>query len=196
MAKRMMVKWMTLLMLVIVLTSCQRAKDKGREMLEASIAKAKKKGSAALQSGAEAVAGKLTTTQTFSFQACFGKRDSLHIQEIDGLLIDIPPGFYQRFLTYKADQDTLLKFIETLPTQRLSISDKSYVKTDSSEMNKHLVYIEAKFPAVRNKLDFFYKVRQGNRLAYYRCNRFPFSHLLAFDKATETVYHFSEEYRD
>lgn len=189
-------KWIALLLVVVALASCQRAKEKGREVLGASIEKAKKKGSSVLQSSVEGIASGLTKTQKFSFQACFGKRDSLHVQEIDGLLVDIPPGFYQRFLTYKADKNLILPFIETLPTQRPDYSSKSYAKTDSSEMSKHLGTIETKFPDVRKQLAFFYKVRQCHTLDYYRCDRFPFIHRLAFDRATGTIYHFSEEYWD
>ncbi|ARK10789.1 hypothetical protein A6C57_10895 [Fibrella sp. ES10-3-2-2] len=68
-------KWTPLLVLLVILTSCQRANEKGREVLVACLEKAKKKGSRAMQSGAEAIAGKLTTTRKFSFQACFGETE-------------------------------------------------------------------------------------------------------------------------
>ncbi|NID09977.1 hypothetical protein F7231_07315 [Fibrella aestuarina] len=146
-------------MLLVILTSCQRANEKGREVLVVCLEKAKKKASRAMQSGAEAIAGNLTTTRKFSFQACFGKQDRLSVQELDGLLVDITPGFYQRFLTYKADQTQILAFIGTLPTERLDYSSKACVRTDSSEMNKRLAYVEAKFPDVKKQLAFFYTIR-------------------------------------
>ncbi|MEZ0482931.1 hypothetical protein [Fibrella aquatica] len=192
----MMRKWVTSLTLLIALTACQRAKDKGREVLDAAIAKAKKKGSETFQSGVEAVARELITTKTTSFQAWFEKRDSLHVQEIDGLMVDVPPSFRNCFLTYKADQRTILKFVEAIPTQLPDISDKIYIETDDTQMNKQLAFFETKFPAVKQQLAFFYKIRQCTGLAYYQCNRYPFSHLMAFDQKTGTVYHFSGQYWD
>ena len=185
-----MMKWLSVLIIFVLLASCQRAKDKGRDLLDASLAKAKKTGDNVLQSGVKAVMRGLTATQNSTFQDCFGKRDSLHVQEINGLRADIPPGFYQYFLTYKADKKVILNFIETLQTPHPAFSDKKCIRTDTTELNKRLAFFEKEFPDVSKQLNFFYKVRQCNVLECYRCNRYPFMHFIAFDKATGTIYHF------
>lgn len=187
---------MILLFLLTTVISCQRAKDKGYELVDKSISKIKNGAGSLVKSGVKKAIRALTITKKTTFQTVFGKKGSLNVQEIDGVWVDSPPSFYRCFLKYKANKRTILNFISHQPTRLPAMSDESYAKTDRKEIDTKLDFIEKEFTDVRAQLNFFYEIRQLNNLEYYTCHKYPNAHLIVFHPATGTIYHYSENYWD
>lgn len=176
-----MKKWIVLLAWFLTFASCQRAKDTGKKLWASLVGK---------------IFTSATTTERTTFQEVFGKRDSLHVRESEGLRVEFAVGFYAYFLTYHADQDSVLHFLSSQHTKLPDISEPIAVQSDGFEMNKALKSIESKYPDVRKQLDFFYLARQKSNIEYYSCNKYPNAHHLAFDTATGLVFHHIENYWD
>jgi hypothetical protein len=190
-----MKNWLIKIFIVTALTSCQQAKDKGKELVEKSADKTKKELSNLLGWAFDNVCNYSKSKKT-TFQEAFGNQDSLKVKNIDGLWVDFSFGFYSCFLKYKADKMTILNFISNQYTSLPDISDQSYLKTDSTEINITLRFIESEYPDIKKKLGFFYEIRQLSKLEYYQCSKYPNDHLIVFDPATATIYHHYENYRE
>jgi hypothetical protein len=180
---------------VTTLTSCQQAKDKGKELIVKSADKTKKELGNIIGWAFDNVSNYSKAKKT-TFQDAFGKQDSLNIKDIDGLWVDFSFGFYSCFLKYKTDKKTILNFISNQYTGRPDISDQSYLTTDSTEINNSLRFIESEYPDIKKQLGFFYEIRQLDKLEYYKCSKYPNDHLIVFDPATETIYHHYENYKE
>lgn len=189
-------KWLIFLLALTVLLSCQRAKEKGREVVSKSVAKVKKTGERVFVSTVQGAYKALTVDKPTSFDETLGKRDSLNVEEKAGLRVDFPISFYSCFLQYRADKDTILNFIATQPTGLPAMSDTTFSRTDTTQLFKHLRFMETEYPDLMGKLGFFYEIRRKKNIAYYRCNRYPHAHLIAYDPSTKIIYHHIERYWD
>jgi hypothetical protein len=191
-----MTNWLTILIVLTTLTSCQRAKDKGEELIDKSVDKAKETAKKAWKTGVDKTFDALTTTEKSSFTKVFKTGDSLNVEDIEGLWIDFPVSFYYCFLKYKADKDIILNYISAQPTKLPIISDETYYKTDTVGMFKNLRFIAKEHPEIKKQLDFFYEIKDKDNLEYYRCNKYPNAHYIIIDAETRTIYHHIESYWD
>ncbi len=76
------------------------------------------------------------------------------------------------------------------------MSDTTFSRTDTTQLFKHLRFMETEYPDLMGKLGFFYEIRREKNIAYYRCNRYPHVHLIAYDPSTKIIYHHIERYWD
>ncbi len=186
-----------LIVTLLTLTSCQQAKQKGQDLFDHSKAKVKEK---AVKYSAKAfdkiVDFKKTRTEIASFEKVFGDADSLNIKELEGLRIDFTIGFYAYFLVYKAEKNTVLNYISSLPTKLPHISDKTINKTDSLEILTTLHTFRKEKYGLNERLEFFFELEEKTSLEFYHCSKYPLNHSIAYDSNTGYIYHHMENYWD
>jgi len=131
-----------------------------------------------------------------SFQKIFNTADSLKVKDINGLWVDLPYAFYYTFLKYTADKEIILDYISNYPTRLPDISDTQFYETDSIKLFENMELISTDYPEIRKQLDFFYEIENIGTLKYYQCAKYPNSHIIIYDSASGTIYHFFEKYWD
>ncbi len=189
-------KYLILIFSLIILNSCQKAKENGQELIVKSTDKVKSKGKVLWKSMFEKTISTLTTTREITFQEVFKKADSLNVKESNGILIESPGGFYSGFLKYQADDKAILNFIANQSTVIPDISNVTFSKIDSIELYEKLDFIEQKFPDIKKQLDFFYEIKEKQNLIFYKFNKYPNSNIIVVDASNGTLYHFYEKYWD
>ena len=179
-----------ILLLFITLTfGCNRIKTKSEELADKSLNKAKE----AWKETVEGVFDAFTTSKNSSFQTVFGTRDSLHVQEVEGIHIDLPAGFYFDFLKYEADKKTILSYIKSLPEDPI---ENEMASSDAENVDANLELIKRQSPQIYAKLGFFTAFKQEKDPEFYSCTKRGVEHNLIFVKNSKTVYHFMENNRD
>ena len=78
-----MKKSFNILIVLLIVISCQQVRDKGEELINKSVVKAKETASLAWEKGINIAFDTLVTSEKTSFEKIFKTADSLNIQEIE-----------------------------------------------------------------------------------------------------------------
>lgn len=182
--------------ILIVFCSCQRAKNKGKELIEKSkteIADISKK---AWKKSVNFAFNSFSSTEKVKLKDIYSDEDIPEIDEMKSVQINFPPSFYSCYFKYKSDKTEIIKFLSDLNTNQFDISDVETEKTDGSEMKKNLEFIEREMPELKKEISFFYEIENIDNIEFYRCNKYPNANYLAIDIDNGIIYHLIEKYWD
>ncbi|MFD2892755.1 hypothetical protein ACFS5J_12105 [Flavobacterium chuncheonense] len=179
---------------VSVLYSCQKVKNEGKELIEVSKSEIKDFSKKAWKKSLDYTLESLTTSDKKSIKK-FYKAIPV-TEEINGVQINFPPNFYSGYYKYKANKDSLFQFLTEINTRLPDISDKVVVLSVDQEILDSFTFIEEKTPKMKEKISFFYEIKNIKNCTFYRCNKYPNANYLAIDPENGLVYHFIQNYWD
>lgn len=183
-----------LFLIVIALCSCQRTKNKGKELFEKSKTEIADVSKNAWKKSANLAFNSFSSTENVSLKDIYSDETILEMHEIKSLQINFLPNFYSCYFKYESDTTDILKFLSNLKTQQPDISDSTFVELDGTEMKDHLQFIESEMPKFKKEILFFYEIEDIQNLEFYRCNKFPNANYLAIDIDNGIIYHLIESY--
>ena len=181
---------------LIILCSCQRAKNKGKVLIEKSkteIADVSKK---AWKKSVNFAFNSFSSTQDVTLKDIYSDENIPEMEDIKSVQINFPPNFYSCYFKYKSDKTEMIKFISDLKTKQPDISDAEAEKTDGNEMKKNLEFIEREMPEFKKEISFFYEIENIENVEFYRCNKYPNANYLGVDIDNGIIYHLIEKYWD
>jgi hypothetical protein len=182
--------------ILIVFCSCQRAKKKGKELIEKSkteIADVSKK---AWKKSVNFAFNSFSSTEKVNLSDIYSDDNIPETDEMKSVQINFPPNFYSCYFKYKSDKTEMLEFLSNLKTKHSDISDAETEKTNGSEMKKNLEFIEREMPEFKKEILFFYGIKNIENIEFYRCNKYPNANYLAIDIDNGIIYHLIEKYWD
>ena len=181
---------------LIVFCSCQRAKNKGKELIEKSkteIADVSKK---AWKKSVNFAFNSFSSTEKVKLSDIYTNENIPEMDEIKSVQINFPPNFYSCYFKYKSDKTEMLEFLSDLKTKQSDISDTQTEKIDGAEMKKNLEFIEREMPEFKRQISFFYEIENIQNIEFYCCNKYPNANYLAIDMDNGVIYHLIEKYWD
>lgn len=184
------------ILLSVAMCSCNRIQEKASEKWNEAKNETAEQKEKLLKKGFDAVFGEASSKAT-TFREQFPNYPELKVEHLEGLWIDMPAGYYYCFLKYKTtDKKKLLQFLEQQPTKNTRISDSKCSETTSEKLNTNLQLLKTDYPDVYKQLSFFSDFPDKKGIVYYRCSRYPKSHVIAIDQTNGIVYHHFERYSD
>ncbi|NRD19470.1 hypothetical protein HNV08_05375 [Winogradskyella eckloniae] len=185
-----------LLVLLISIYSCQRAKNKGKEIIKTSKNEISNVSKKAWEKSINYAFNSLSYAENISLIDIYSEEDLPEMDKINGVRINCPPNFYTCFFKYKSNKTEILEFLSNLNTKPNDIFDKEPIQTDEYYMHKSLEFIEEQLPNFKNNISFFNDLKAIKSIEYYRCNKFPYENYLAIDIDNEIIYHIIKNYWD
>ncbi|MGJ8551314.1 hypothetical protein [Winogradskyella wichelsiae] len=182
--------------ILIVFCSCQRAKDKGQELIEKSKSEIANVSKKAWKKSVNFAFNSFSSTEKVNLSDIYSDENIPEMDEMKSVQINFPPNFYSCYFKYKSDKTEILKFLSDLKTKQTEISDTETEKTDGSEMKKNLEFIESEMPEFKKEISFFYEIENIENIEFYRCNKYPNANYLAVDINNGIIYHLIEKYWD
>jgi hypothetical protein len=170
---------LSLILLTLLLSSCDRIKQRGRKYFSAVIDELR-----------EPV---LTGTQIIDLYPEL-KKDEFKVQSLNGLQAQYLPAFYEYYFKYTGDQEKVLGFI-----CGLQVDSYSDIKPDSSctmiganaEIDKNGLSEET-----LKKLSYFFEHSTLDEYKVYQTIKTPFEHTLIVDQNSDAIYHRIKEFRE
>jgi hypothetical protein len=178
----------------IIFCSCQRAKNKGKKLIEKSkieIADVSKK---TWRKSVNFAFNSFSSTENVALKDIYSDDNIPKIDEIKSVQINFPPNFYSCYFKYKADKTEIIKFLSDLKTKLPDISDGETEKVNGKEMKNNLEFIEREMPKFKKEISFFYAIKNIENIEFYRCNKYPNASYLAIDIENGIIYHLIERY--
>ena len=183
-----------ILTILIIFCSCQRAKNKGKELIEKSkteIADVSKK---AWRKSVNFAFNSFSSTENVTLKDIYSDEIIPEMDELKSVQINFPPNFYSCYFKYKTDKAGIIKFLSELKTKQPEISDAEIKKSDGNELKKNLEFIEREMPDFKKKISFIYNIENIENIEFYRCNKYPNANYLAIDVDKGIIYHLIEKY--
>lgn len=183
-------------LIIITFCSCQRTKNKSKELIEKSkteIADVSKK---TWKKTLSFAFNSFSSTENVNLKDIYSDATIPEIVEIKSVQINFPPNFYSCYFKYESDKTQILKFLSNLETSQPDITDSTFVESDGTEMKDHLKFIESEMPKFKKEILFFYEIEDIQNLEFYRCNKFPNANYLAIDMDNGVIYHLVNSYWD
>ncbi|SHJ26656.1 hypothetical protein SAMN04488096_1271 [Mesonia phycicola] len=183
-----------ILTILIIFCSCQRAKNKGKELIEKSkneIADVSKK---TWKKSVNFVFNSFSSTENVTLKDIYSDEIIPGMDEMKSVQINFPPNFYSCYFKYKTDKAGIIKFLSELKTKQPEISDAEIKKSDGNELKKNLEFIEREMPDFKKEISFFYNIENIEKIEFYRCNKYPNANYLAIDVDKGIIYHLIEKY--
>lgn len=183
-------KYTFLLLLFVTLFACQRAKEKGEDILDGAQSKLRKEVNDWLNEG-------LSFRKT-DFTSEFGEQTvGLKVVSLGGLWCEMPLGFYSGFLKYSADTHATLMYIAKIPTEKPNISDTAFYEVRISKIVEGIDQVkQIHGHDFQDAIQFFETFSVDDSTKVYQCNRYPNTHYLIFNQEADTIYHYFEKYWD
>ena len=144
--------------LLIVFCSCQRAKDKGQELIEKSKSEIADVSKKAWKKSVNFAFNSFSSTEEVNLSDIYSDENIPEMDEMKSVQINFPPNFYSCYFKYESDKTEILEFLSDLKTKQSDISDIKTEKTDGSEMKKNLEFIEREMPEFKKEISFFYEI--------------------------------------
>lgn len=184
-----------LFVLLVFLFSCHRIRKKTSQTWKNVKSEMTDQKNKLLNKGFNAVFGDVSTRKT-TFDEQFGNHPGFNVEQIEGIWIDLPAGYYYCFLKYKANKEKVFRFIESQPTKNESISSKEFREATNKRIKSNLELLEKDYPDAYKQISFFYGLTEREDILYYECSRYPKSHILVIDQKNGMIYHHFERYAD
>lgn len=183
-------------MLLVVFCSCQRTKNKGKELIEKSKIEVADVSKKAWKKSVNFAFNSFSSTDKVNLSDIYSNENIPEMDEIKSVQINFPPNFYSCYFKYKSNKTEMLKFLSDLKTKQSDISDTETEKTDGSEMKNNLEFIARKMPEFKKEILFFYEIKNIENIEFYRCNKYPNTNYLAIDIDNGIIYHLIGKYWD
>ena len=148
-----------ILTLLIVLCSCQRAKNKGKELIDKSKTEVADVSKKAWKKSVSFVFNSFSSAEKVNLSDIYFDENIPEIDKIESVQINFPPNFYSCYFKYKSNKKEVIEFLSDLKTKHSDISDTKTEKTDGNEMKKNLKFIERKMPEFKKEILFFMKLK-------------------------------------
>jgi hypothetical protein len=182
--------------ILIVFCSCQRAKNKEKELIEKSKTKITNVSKKAWKKSVNFAFKSFSSTEKVNLNDIYSDENIPEIDEIKSVQINFLPNFHSCYFKYKSDKSEMIDFLSDLKTKQSDISDTETEKTDGSELKKNLEFIEDEMPEFKKEISFFYEIENIKNIEFYRCNKYPNANYLAIDIDNGIIYHLIEKYWD
>ncbi len=182
--------------ILIILCSCQRAKNKGKELIEKSkteIADVSKK---AWKKSVTFAFNSFSSTEKVSLIDIYSDENIPEMDKMKSVRINFSPNFYSCYFKYKSNKTEMIEFLSDLETKQFNVSDSETKKTDGSDIKKNLEFIEREMPEFKKEISFFYEIETIENIEFYRCNKYPNANYLAINIDNGIIYHLIENYWD
>ena len=182
--------------ILIVFCSCQRAKKKGKELIEKSKTEITDVSKKAWKKSVNFAFNSFSSTEKIKLSNIYSNENIPEMDEMKSVQINFPPNFYSCYFKYKSDKTEILDFLSHLNTKQSDISDKKTEKNDGTEIKRNLEFIEREMPEFKKEISFFYDINNIENIEFYRCNKYPNANYLAIDVDNGIIYHLIENYWD
>jgi hypothetical protein len=175
-------------LLICLLFSCERLQKKAKKIED----KAKSKGKELIDTVIDKARAEPTAKSFSVSEVVTDFKNDQSITEIKGIQIDMYL-LYVDYCVYKGRKDRVLNAVDNIAAQRVNdykSDDKCY--TVSLSDFYHDVVSDEK----NAQTQFFWNFEKLKSYEIYTCIKAPFRHYLIFDRHSDTVYHRIEELRD
>ncbi len=177
------------IILSLTLVSCNRAKQKGRKLIDRT--------QEVLENKIDELINENLEFHKTSFIKEFGEPNHFKINHQEGIWFDMPLGFYYGFLKYEANSDSIMNYISNIETNLPDISNTSFSPTDTNQISSNTKHLKDQYGQKLNgELDFFEDYKKLKSFKIYQCNRYPKSHILIVDEKSGIIYHHFEKIWD
>lgn len=183
-------------MILILFCSCQRAKNKGKELIEKSKTEITDVSKKTWKKSINFAFNSFSTTEKVKLNDMYINENLPEIDEMKSIQINFPPNFYSCYFKYKSNKTKMLEFLSNLKTKRSDISDIKAKKTHGTEIKRNLEFIKLEMPEFKKEISFFYEIENIRNIEFYQCNKYPNANYLAIDIDSGIVYHLIEKYWD
>lgn len=186
----------TVLAVLLFFFSCSKIEEKKNVIIEKTKNKATETSIKVWKKGVDKLFEFSTTIKPAKFEDIYGKNTGIEIKNESGKQIEYIGNFYNCFFKYNANIEDVLKFLDNLETSHPEISDEKYKVSDKYLIDEKLSFLETKFPDIISQIVFFTEFDKKKNLEYYSINKYPYSNIIIYDKLTNTIYHFVENYQE
>lgn len=185
-----------LLILPLLVFSCQKAREDLQEIAEKTTEKVKLKTTEIVNEQVDKQVEELIKSVNISedilFSEVFLGNGMSVLDSVKGKKIKLPNQSTAIVFKYKADKTALLKFLENQPSEDESNSDKTARKIDGKVMITQLKLAKSFLPESMQESPVLNSIETDQTLEFYRLTRLPVKSTFIYNPKDSTFFHFVE----